>query len=93
MHVLCRKVSRKQLKMKMKEEKQTLIQQNQKNLHLYLSPKRQKVLRQCSNPARNFQLPCQPGQVQYIFVPPAPQRKEGCYTISLSFCVSVILIA
>lgn len=59
------KLTKRLLKLKMREEKQALIQQNQKNLYPYLPPKQQKVLRQCSNPTRRFQLPCTPEQRWY----------------------------
>ncbi|KAK7456546.1 hypothetical protein BaRGS_00039344 [Batillaria attramentaria] len=51
-------VSKKMIKEKMKWEKLQLIQQSgaQRNLHLYLHPKQQKVARQCANP--DNQLPC-----------------------------------
>ncbi|KAL8609423.1 hypothetical protein ACOMHN_006610 [Nucella lapillus] len=58
------KVSKRMWKLRMKEEKTQLMQQNQKNLHLYLPPKQQKILRQCYKP-RTPQWPCKPGQKWY----------------------------
>ena len=73
------------------------MQQNQKNLHLYLPPKQQKILRQCSSRKKNFHLPCKQGQVRTLIefvkivihlelvvercTPPPPIQRKGARSI------------
>ncbi|KAK7091796.1 extracellular sulfatase Sulf-1-like [Littorina saxatilis] len=59
------KVSEKMRKIRMREKHNTLMQQNQNNLHRYLQPKQKKVLRQCSNPKKMLLRPCKPNQKWY----------------------------